>query len=74
MLNLWKELDISSDEDWECAGDITQYKNKGEKEKMFEFLDSLDRDLNDLRERILIQKPLSNIREALIDSRREENC
>lgn len=31
MLTLWQELDMSSEEDWECAGDTTSYRKKVEK-------------------------------------------
>lgn len=73
MTNLWQELDLSLEEEWECSGDSARYKKRVENEWVLEFLASLNRELDDARGRVLSWRPLPLTREAFAEVRREEN-
>ncbi|KAL6317167.1 hypothetical protein AAG906_029919 [Vitis piasezkii] len=73
MLGLWQELDLSYDEEWECTGDSVRFKKKMENERVFEFLAGLNRELDDVRSRVLSRRPLPSIREVFSEVRREES-
>lgn len=53
-------------------GDRIQYRKKLESEKVFEFLVRLNRELDDVRGRILDCQPLLSRRELLSKVRRKE--
>lgn len=72
-MELWKELDLWSEEEWECHGDSVKYKKKLKTERVFEFLASLNAKLNDVRGRILRKCPLSSIREVFLEVRQKGN-
>ena len=72
MLNLWQELDLSTEEEWECTGDSVRYKQKLENEQVFEFLAGLNREFDEVRGRILRHHPLPTTREVFAEVRREE--
>ena len=72
MLNLWQELDLSFDEEWECTNDSVRYRRKLENERVFEFLAGLNRDLDEVRGRLLSRRPLPSTRECFAEVRREE--
>lgn len=73
MTHLWQELDLSLEEEWDCTGDSVRYKKRVENERVFEFLAGLNRDLDDVRGRILGRRPLPTTREVFAEVRREEN-
>ncbi|RVX09169.1 hypothetical protein CK203_013737 [Vitis vinifera] len=73
MLGLWQELDLSCEEEWECTGDSVRFKKKMENERVFEFLAGLNRELDDVRSRVLSRRPLPSIREVFSEVRREES-
>lgn len=60
------------EEECECPGYSAKYK-KVEKERIFEFLAGLNRDLDDVRGRILGQRPLSSTREVFAEVWQEES-
>ena len=71
MVALWQELDLSGDEEWHCTEDSALFKRRLEKERVFEFLAGLNRDLDNVRGRILGQRPLPSTREVFSEVRRE---
>ncbi|RVW39497.1 hypothetical protein CK203_085970 [Vitis vinifera] len=73
MLGMWQELDLSCEEEWECTGDSVRFKKKMENERVFEFLAGLNRELDDVRSRVLSRRPLPSIREVFSEVRREES-
>ncbi|RVW47383.1 Retrovirus-related Pol polyprotein from transposon TNT 1-94 [Vitis vinifera] len=73
MLGLWQDLDLNCEEEWECMGDSVRFKKKMENERVFEFLTRLNRELDDVRSRVLSRQPLPSIREVFSEVRREEN-
>ena len=60
----WQQLDLYEGYDWQCSGDEALYKKIVEKKRVFKFLMGLNKDLDEVRGRILGTKPLPNIREA----------
>ena len=73
METLWQELDLSFEEEWECLGDSVRYKKRLENGRVFEFLVGFNRDLDDVKGRILGRHPLPLTREVFLKVRREEN-
>ena len=73
MLGLWQDLDLNCEEEWECTGDSVQFKKKMENERVFEFLARLNRELDDVRNRVLSRRPLPSIGEVFSKVRREES-
>lgn len=73
MVALWQELDLSTEEDWDCPGDCVRYRKKLENERVFEFLAGLHRNLDDVRGRVLGRRPLPSTREVFAEIRREES-
>lgn len=72
-MNLCKELDLSLDKEWESLGENARYEKSFENERVFEFLVGLNRNLDDVRGRILSRRPLPTTREVFAEVRREEN-
>ena len=64
MLGLWQVLDLSCEEEWECMKDNVRFKKKMENKRVFEFLTGLNRELDDVRSRVLSRRPLPSIREV----------
>ena len=60
-------------EEWECTGDSVRFKKKMENERVFEFLAGLNRELDDVKSKVLSCQPLPSIREVFSEVRREEN-
>ena len=61
MLGLWQDLDLNCEEEWEFMGDSVCFKKKMENERVFKFLAGLNRELDDIRSRVLSCQPLPSI-------------
>ncbi|XP_024038874.1 uncharacterized protein LOC127898956 [Citrus sinensis] len=72
LLILWQKLDLCYDEQWDCSSDSVRYKKMLENDRVYVFLAGLNRDLDEVRGRILSRKPLPSIREVFSEVRREE--
>uniref|UniRef100_A0A1S8ADA3 Uncharacterized protein n=1 Tax=Citrus limon TaxID=2708 RepID=A0A1S8ADA3_CITLI len=72
MMAVWQELDLFEDEQWENSNDSARYKEKVERGRVFVFLAGLNKELDEVRGRILGKKPLPTIREVFSEVRREE--
>lgn len=72
MTSLWQELDLSNEEDWECSKDSEKYKKRLENDRVYEFLVGLNRDLDEVRGRILGRRPLPLTQKVFTEVRREE--
>ena len=70
ILSLWQELDLSTEQEWDCAGDSVRFKRRLEDERVFEFLAELNHELDDVRGKILSRRPLSSTREVFSEVRR----
>lgn len=72
LLSVWQELDLFEDEAWENPSDGLRYKKKIERGRIFLFLAGLNKDLDEVRGRILGRKPMPSLREVFAEVRREE--
>ena len=66
---MWQDLDLNYEEEWECTGDSVRFKKKMENERVFEFLTGLNRELDDVRSRVLSRRSLPSIREVFFEVR-----
>ncbi|RVW33188.1 Retrovirus-related Pol polyprotein from transposon RE2 [Vitis vinifera] len=66
MLGLWQDLDLSCEEEWEYTGDSVRFKKKMENERVFEFLTGLNRELDDVRSKVLNRRSLPSIRDGTL--------
>ncbi|RVX05180.1 hypothetical protein CK203_020210 [Vitis vinifera] len=73
MLGLWQDLDLNCEEEWECMGHSVRFKKKMENERVFEFLVGLNRELDDIKSRVLSRRPLPSIREVFSEVWQEES-
>ena len=67
-MGLWQELDHFQDLVWKCSIDGEKYKTTTDKERLFEFLYGLNKDLDEVRAEILGFKPFPEIKEAFAGS------
>ena len=58
---------------WNCPYDNRQYRQILEKERIYTFLLGLNKDLDEVRERILSIKPLHNVREVFSEVQKEDS-
>ncbi|EOY17116.1 Cysteine-rich RLK (RECEPTOR-like protein kinase) 8 [Theobroma cacao] len=73
LTKLWQEMDMFYETNWHCHEDSLKYKQMLEKERVFDFLHGLSKELDEVRGRLLGTKPFQNIREAYAEVRREES-
>lgn len=71
--NLWQEIDLFYVPDWKCKDDASFYQKMLDRERLFDFLHGLNRELDEVRGRILGKSPLPSVREAFAEVRREES-
>lgn len=72
MMAVCQELNLFEKEAWENSNDSARHKKKIERGRVFVFLAGLNKDLDEVRGRILGRKPLPTIREVFSEVRREE--
>ncbi|GAV89710.1 UBN2_3 domain-containing protein, partial [Cephalotus follicularis] len=73
LTRYWQQLDMLEDIKWHCPEDTQQYKKIVEKERIYKFLLGLNKELDEVRGRILSIKPLPSVREVFSEVRREES-
>ncbi|XP_061347733.1 uncharacterized protein LOC133293212 [Gastrolobium bilobum] len=71
LTNLWQELDLNYVSDLKGLEANTQFKKHLEKERLYDFLAGFNRDLDEVRGRILGQRPLPSLADAFAEVRRE---
>ncbi|XP_058068722.1 uncharacterized protein LOC131218054 [Magnolia sinica] len=69
----WQELDMFEEYDWKCPEDGIKYRKIIEKKRLYKFLLGLNKDLDEVRGRIMGLKPLPSIQEAFSEVRMEES-
>jgi hypothetical protein len=69
----WQHLDMFEIHSWNCPKDTILYRRIVEQKRTFKFLLGLNKNLDEVRGRIMGTKPLSNLREAFSEVRREES-
>ncbi|PON47077.1 hypothetical protein PanWU01x14_246940, partial [Parasponia andersonii] len=72
LTNLLQELNLFQEVKWNYAKDGQKYKQMMEKKRVFDFLHGLNKELDEVRGRVLGFKPFPGIREAFVKIRREE--
>ncbi|KAJ1421803.1 Retrotransposon gag domain [Sesbania bispinosa] len=73
LTRYWQQLDIYEDIDWKCIEDRKQYKTLVEKNRIYQFLLGLNKNLDEVKGRKLGTKPLLSICEAFAEVRKEES-
>ncbi|XP_031263274.1 uncharacterized protein LOC116121458 [Pistacia vera] len=73
LAKLWQELDLFYEANWSCSQDNLKYTKMLEKERVFEFLAGLNKELDEVRGRVLGKESLPSIREVFAEVRREES-
>ena len=73
LQNIWQELDLFYESDLGCEDCCLKQKRMIEKEGVFEFLAGLNRELDEVRGRILSRSPFPSINDAFAEVRREED-
>lgn len=72
LMALWQELDQCYDYNWRCTEDSVQFTKTQENDRVFIFLAGLNKELDEVRGRILGNNPLPTIRETFSEIRRVE--
>lgn len=72
MLTLWQELDLCYENKWDCHADSARHLKREENDRLYMFLESVNRELDEVKGRILVRKPLPKMREVFYEVRREE--
>ena len=73
LTRYWQQLDLFETHSWKCSDDAATYKKIVEQKRLFKFFLGLNRELDDVRGRIMGIKPLPSLREAFSEVRREES-
>ncbi|KAL8101714.1 hypothetical protein AgCh_033561 [Apium graveolens] len=75
LTRYWQQLDMFECIEWDCTKDSLKFQNIIEKERIFTFLAGLNRNLDEVRGRILSMKPLPSIHEVCseVHQRRKSN-
>ena len=69
----WQHLDLFKTHLWKCTEDAVLYKKIVEQKRTFKFLLGLNKNLDEVRGRVMDTKPLPSLREAFSEVRREES-
>ncbi|XP_074374435.1 uncharacterized protein LOC141714838 [Apium graveolens] len=72
LTKLWQELDIFEPNDW-CSDCVGKYAELVGKTRTFDFLAGLNKDLDEVRGRMIGMWPLPQIEEVFAEVRREES-
>lgn len=73
LMGLWQEINLFYDNNWHCPKDFIRHNKMLEKERVLDFLHSLNKEFDEVRGRLLGSKPLPTIQEAFAEVRREES-
>ncbi|XP_038709691.1 uncharacterized protein LOC120004410 [Tripterygium wilfordii] len=73
LTRLWRQLDTFEIHNWKCTSDSLLYKKIIEGKRVYKFLLGLNKNLDEIRGRLMGTKPLPNLREAFSEVRREES-
>ena len=61
LTKLWQEVDLFNNGHWLCSGCIENHQMMVNKERIYDFLLGLNKDLDEVRGCLLGSKPLPNI-------------
>ncbi|RVW57281.1 hypothetical protein CK203_111284 [Vitis vinifera] len=63
LTRYWQQLDLFETHSWKCSDDAATYRQIVEQKRLFKFFLGLNRELDDVRGRIMGIKPLPSLRE-----------
>ncbi|KAK5785187.1 hypothetical protein PVK06_039741 [Gossypium arboreum] len=69
---LWQQLDLYAHYDWVDPRDVALYQQIVTQQRLFQFLQGLNKDLDEVRGRVLAISPLPSLREAFSMVKKEE--
>ena len=69
----WHQLDMFESHQWNCPEDNALYLKIVEQKRVFKFLMGLNKDLDDVRGRVMGTKPLPSLREGFFEVSCEES-
>ena len=69
----WQQLDMFESHQWNCPEDNALYLKIEEQKRVFKFLMGLNKDLDDVRGRVMGTKPLPSLQEVFFEVRHEES-
>nr|CAD1831090.1 unnamed protein product [Ananas comosus var. bracteatus] len=69
----WRQLDTYEVHKWSCTTDASLYKQIVEKKRVYKFLLGLNKNLDEVRGRLMGVKPSPSLREVFSEVRREES-
>lgn len=72
LTKLWQEVDLFNNGHWLCSGCIEKHQTMVNKDRIYDFLAGLNKDLDEVRGRLLGSKSLPNIEDIFAEVRREE--
>ncbi|KAL6312307.1 hypothetical protein AAG906_004897 [Vitis piasezkii] len=72
LTKLWQELDLFNSLAWKDPDDSVLYQKMVKSDRIYDFLAGLNKELDDVRGRLLRIKPLPQIEETFAEVRREE--
>ncbi|KAL4562118.1 hypothetical protein LXL04_034312 [Taraxacum kok-saghyz] len=72
LQDLWQELDLFLDEKLTCAECNVKVQKQIERERVFDFLAGLNRNLDEVRGRVVARDPFPSTEDAFAEVRREE--
>ncbi|XP_040941559.1 uncharacterized protein [Gossypium hirsutum] len=70
---LWQQLDLYAHYDWVDPRDVALYQQIVTQRRLFQFLQGLNKDLDEVRGRVLAISPLPSLREAFSMVKKEES-
>lgn len=68
----WQQLDTFEEHQWSCPNDAQTFRLFVEQKRIFKFLMGLNKNLDEVRGRVLEMKPLPSIQEVFAEIRRGE--
>lgn len=69
----WQQLDVYEEVEWKSPEDKKLYNKLVEKDRIYKFLLGLNKELDEVRGRVLGTKPLPKVREVFSEVKREES-
>lgn len=73
LRKLWQEVDMFHSASWKNPADALLFKQIVQKDRIYDFLAGLTKDLDDVRGRLLGLRPLPSLDEIFAEVRREEH-
>lgn len=73
LIRYWQQLDLFETHSWKCSDDAATNRTIVEQKGIFKFLLGLNKDLDEVRGRIMGMQPVPSLQEVFSEVRREES-